>query len=253
MSSINAEAIERLPAAARPAIQELAAGLIAAAADNLAALVVYGSAARGGFEEGSSDIDVIVVLRDTALPQLVALSQPLLQARFKARVEAMVLKLRELPEASDVFPLFYDDVRSRHLAVVGSDPFAGLTISDAHRRLRIEQELREARIRMRRAAVDAMGIDAALTGAIARKVKQVRGPIHALLRLKGIECDDALEAVLRESGRAFGLDTAPLLRIREDPGAAHTAFRALLDAATHEADRLPVAPPANGRPEGGAA
>lgn len=253
MSSIDTEAIQRLPAAARPAIQELASGLVAAAADNLAALVVYGSAARGGFEEGLSDIDVIIVLRDTALPQLVALSQPLLQARFKARIEAMVLKLQEIPEASDVFPLFYDDIRSRHVVVVGSDPFASLTISDTHRRLRIEQELREARIRMRRAAVDAMGVDAALTGAIARKVKQVRGPIHALLRLKGIECDDSLEAVLREAGRAFGFDTAPLLRIREDPGAAHTAFRALLEAATNDADRLLVAESAGGRQAGGAA
>jgi predicted nucleotidyltransferase len=234
-------ALAALPPAALPPLRELTEALVDAQGDNLAALVVYGSAVRGGWVEGVSDIDLVVVLRDTDPPRLKALALPLLLARHKARVEAMILKLDNLAAASDVFPLLYDDIRSRHALLHGVDLFAALTISDAHRRLRIEQELREARIRMRRIVVDAMGAEESLVGPLIRKVRQVRSPLHALLSLRGVACDDGVESVLREAGQLYGLDTAPLLRVAGDAAAAHAAFRKLLDAAIEDVDKLVVA------------
>jgi hypothetical protein len=73
---------------------------------------------------------------------------------------------------------------------------------------------------------------------VARKIKQIRGPLHALLRLKGIPCSDGLEAVLLAAGKAYGLDTGPLTRVADSTGAAHTALRALLDAAIRDVDTL---------------
>jgi predicted nucleotidyltransferase len=239
MSAIATSAgLDALPPEARVPLQALKDDLEKAVGPNLAALVVYGSAARGGYVPGESDLDVIVVLEDTALAQLEKVAEPLMRARFRARVEAMVLKRREIASAADVFPLLYDDVRQRHVLLAGADPFSALEISDAHRRLRIEQELREARMRTRRAVVDALGSDPALAGAVARKVKQIRGPLHALLCLKRIECDDRLEPVLAAAGKAYGVDTAPLLRVRAEPRAAHAALRALLDAAVDDADTI---------------
>lgn len=234
-----AGALDALPPATRASLQALKEGLEKALGNNLAALVVYGSAARGGYVPDESDIDVIVVLDDTSLPQLHKIAEPLTQARYGARVEAMILKRDNLAPAADVFPLLYDDLKQRHVLLAGSDVFAGLEVADHHRRLRIEQELREARIRMRRAVVDALGSESDITGAVARKVKQVRSPLHALLCLKGKECDDRLEPVLAAAGREYGIDTSALTRVTAQPEAAHTALRALLDAAIEDVDRLP--------------
>lgn len=238
MSTTAATSLEALPAAARAPLLALKDTLEKAEGPNLAALVVYGSAARGGYEPETSDLDVIVVLHDTSLAHLRAIAEPLLLARHEGRVEAMILKLANIARASDVFPLLYDDVRQRHVLLSGSDPFAGLEIKDEHRRLRIEQELCEARIRMRRAVVDALGSEANMSGAVARKVKQLRGPLHALLHIKGTRCDDKLAAVLEATGKAYGIDTAPLLKVAAAPEAAHTALRAVLDAAILDVDRL---------------
>jgi len=232
-------ALDALPPAARASLQALKEGLEKAVGNNLAALVVYGSAARGGYVPDESDLDVIVVLDDTSLPQLHKIAEPLTQARYGGRVEAMILKRDNLASAADVFPLLYDDLRQRHVILSGTDVFAGLAVADTHRRLRIEQELREARIRMRRAVVDALGSESEIAGAVARKVKQVRSPLHALLGLKGKQCDDRLEAVLAAAGREYGVDTSSLTRVRTQPEAAHTALRALLDAAIEDVDRLP--------------
>jgi predicted nucleotidyltransferase len=237
-STVASSAVAALPESVRGPLQDLTEALEKAAGTNLAALVVFGSAVRGGFEPGQSDVDLIVVLHDTSLAQLKAVAEPLRLARFRARVEAMVLKRDNIPPACDVFPLLYDDVQQRHLLLSGADPFLDLKILDVHRRLRIEQELREARIRMRRAVVDALGSEASIAGAVARKVKQIRGPLHALLALRGTPCDDRLEAVLAATGEAYGIDTKPLLGVAAAPEAAHTALRAVLDAAISDVDRM---------------
>jgi predicted nucleotidyltransferase len=237
-TAVSTGPLGALPPATRAPLQALKEGLEKAVGANLAALVVYGSAVRGGWVEGRSDIDVIVVLEDTSLPHLHSIAPALMKARYAARVEAMILKRAPLASAADVFPLLYDDVRQRHVILSGTDPFVLLEIKDVHRRLRIEQELREARIRMRRAVVDALGSEADMAGAVARKVKQIRGPLHALLLLKGQPCDDRLEPVLAAAGKAYGLDTAPLGRVDEAPAAAHAALRALLDAAIDDVDGL---------------
>jgi predicted nucleotidyltransferase len=237
-SPTNTSALDALPETTRGPMLELKEGLERAAGANLAALIVYGSAARGGFVPGDSDVDLIVVLHDTSIAQLRAISEPLTRARYSARVEPMILKWDNIAAAADVFPLLYDDIRQRHLLLSGRDPFSDLHVSDAHRRLRIEQELREARIRMRRAVVDALGSEATIAGAVARKVKQLRSPLHALLKIKGMDDDDRLESVLAAAGRAYGLDTAPLLRVTAAPEDAHTALRGLLDAAIQDVDAL---------------
>ena len=237
-STLASGALLALPPATHAPLQALTEGLERAEGANLSALVVYGSAVRGGYEPGQSDIDVVVVLNDTALSHLRAISEPLMLARFSGRVEAMVLKRDNIPSACDVFPLLYDDVRQRHVLLSGTDPFLDLDIKDTHRRLRIEQELREARIRMRRAVVDALGSEADIAGAVARKVKQIRGPLHALLQLKGVVSDDRLEGVLEATGKAYGIDTAPLRHVGAAPEAAHAALRAVLDAAIQDVDRL---------------
>jgi predicted nucleotidyltransferase len=238
MTTATKEALEALPETTRAPLSALRDGLEKAAGANLAALVVYGSAVRGGFVPGESDVDLIVVLHETSIAQLKAIAEPLMLARYSARAEAMVLKNDNIAAASDVFPLLYDDVRQRHILLSGRDPFLDLNISDVHRRLRVEQELREARIRMRRAVVDALGSESTIAGAVARKIKQIRGPIHALLKLKGIDADDRLEPVFAAAGQAYGIDTAPLTRVSVSPEGAHTALRALLDAAIADVDTL---------------
>jgi predicted nucleotidyltransferase len=229
-----------LPAPVRAKLDELCDALISTLRDDLHALIVYGSAVRGGYVEGRSDVDLLVVVRNDERAKLEAIGNALLVARTSARIESMILHAAEIPRAADVFPLLYDDVRGCHLMLHGADPFAGLEIADTHRRLRIEQELREARIRMRLIVSEVPVLPRALPGAIARKLKQLRSPLHALLRLRGRQTDHGLATVVREACALYGLDGAPLLEVDRDPGAAYDRLRSLLDAAITDVDALSV-------------
>lgn len=238
-------AVSRLPAPVQARLTELKESLERTLGDGLACLLVYGSAARGGYRDGQSDVDLMVVLREATRERLDAIANALRLARYAARIEAMILTAAEIPRAADVFPLLYDDIRRCHVLLSGHDPFSALVIDGKNRRLRVEQELREAQIRLRRAVVDGVGSDEALRGAVLRKVKQIRGPLHALLGLRGIHGDDGdagdddLATVLAGAGEHLGVDVAPLQRAHEAPvAAAYEALAALLARAIEDVDRL---------------
>jgi predicted nucleotidyltransferase len=237
-STSSSARLERLPAAICARLDELRATLQSALGDDLVALIVYGSAARGDYREGKSDVDLVVVLKNAERDALDAISNALQLARYSARIEAMILTAAEIQRAADVFPLLYDDIRREHILLAGKDPFSALEISDRHRRLRVEQELREAQIRLRRAVVDAQGARDLLAGAVFRKVRQLRGPLRALLSLRGVEVGDALDDVLARAGAQYGVETKPLFAVHAAPAEAHAALEKLLAAAVDDVDRM---------------
>ncbi len=219
-------------------LDELLHALKAGLGEDLVSVVVHGSAARGGWREGTSDVDLVVLLKQAPREKLDAIANALQVARFAARIEAMILTEDEVTRAADVFPLFYGDIVRAHEVVFGSDPFAKLQIAPHHVRLRVEQELREAQIRLRRAVTDGMGAKSALENAVTRKVRQVRSPLHALLGLKQITCDDDLASVVKKSAEVYAVDPGPLLAVEKDALAAHGALTKLLSAAIQDVDEM---------------
>ncbi len=219
-------------------LDELRKSLEKILGDELVGLLVYGSAARGEYREGRSDVDLMLVVKEAPRARLEAISNALQLARYAARIEAMILTAAEIPRAADVFPLLYDDIRREHVLLAGKDPFSELTISNRHRRLRVEQELREAQIRLRRAVIDAQGSPAMLGGAVFRKLRQIRGALHALFALHGVEVADDLKSVFDHAAKTYGLDLAPLFAVHEKPVRAHEAIEKLLIAAVDDVDRM---------------
>lgn len=228
-----------LPAPIRSRLDELAHTLQVQLGPNLISLLVFGSGARGGWDNGRSDVDLVLVLKDPSSDVLLAIANTLTVARTALRFETVILKEDEIHRAADVFPLFYDDIRSCHILLAGKDAFANLYISDSHRRVRIEQELREVQIRLRRVVVDSMGAPQALAGAIERKIKQIRSPIHALLNLRKTPAiDDQLDSVLAKARDEWKIDIKFLQQPRKNPTKALEAFQALLTKMVDEVDRM---------------
>ncbi|HEY8076588.1 MAG TPA: nucleotidyltransferase domain-containing protein [Labilithrix sp.] len=233
-------ALDVLPKPVREHLERWAETLAKQLGDELVAIVVHGSVVRGEYRPGESDVDVVVVLRDAPLATLEAIANVTDLARYSARIEATVLTEKEIAGASDCFPLLYDEIKRRHFVLVGRDPFAPVPVHDTHRRLRIEQELREAHVRLRRAVLDAAGAREVVGGAVARRLKQVRGALHALLALKGVTCTTDLRTVLAKSGETYHVDTAPLESPRDNPEQAYIAIDRLLTLAIDDVDVIPT-------------
>lgn len=232
------ELLRMLPGSVVPRLEELERALVTTLGSDLVALLVFGSAVRGDFRAGHSDIELMIVLKTAEPERLSAIANPLAMARYAIRVEPMILTSAEIPRAADVFPLLYDGIRQSHALLHGADPFSQLSISDRHRRLRIEQELREVQIRLRRVVTDTLGQPVELVSPILRKLRQARAPLHALLSLRGAPCPEPLEDVLSAAGKLYSIDVAPLAKTKEAPAVALATLTRLLEAAVHDVDQL---------------
>lgn len=245
-SATGKAGVAALPDGVRDRLLEFTKALETALGKDLVGILVHGSVVRGEYRPGESDVDVIVVLETADFAHLEAIGNAMQLARYSARIEAMILCESEIAGASDAFPLLYDEIKQRHILLCGRDPFSSVEVHDTHRRLRIEQELREAQIRLRRAVTDAFGAREAIAGAVVRKVKQVRAPLHALLALKGIACAPDLPSVLAKVAETYGVDVAPLRAAREAPDAAHAALVMLLSKTIDDVNGLEEKPVAGG-------
>jgi predicted nucleotidyltransferase len=227
--------LQNLSDSVQAKLDELTTRLEATLGKNLVGLVVHGSAVRGGWRAGASDVDLVIILGDASQPVLESIGPALELARFSARIEAMIVTKDEIPRSADCFPLLYSDLARTSTTLLGDNPFKALTVPTHHKRLRIEQELRELRIRMRRVATDTVH-HANYAGAVERKLKQARDPLWTLLELRGEAGADTLDAVLDGCAKAYSIELAPLRRMREQPKAAFDTLGALFDAALADVD-----------------
>jgi predicted nucleotidyltransferase len=231
------EALSRLPGDVRFHLETMKKAFVEHLGPALQAIVLHGSVVRGGYDPLTSDIDVFVVLRSDERERLAAIGPALDVARAAARVECVFFRADELIHAADVFPLLFEDVSRCHALLHGEDPFTALVISPLHRCLRIEQELRDLRVRLRRLLTLQEVNRPVLAPRLMHKVKQMRSPLLGLLRERGEEPKtEALDDVLKACTAAWHVETAPLLRIDRDVTAAADAITALLDAAIADVD-----------------
>jgi hypothetical protein len=205
------------PADIAAAIDELIHALTRTAGPNLAGLILYGGLARGRFRPGTSDVNIVVLLRNASWTALGAIAPALQAARRSAGIEPMILTPGEVSAAADVFPTKFLDIKRYHVVLAGDDPFATLDISHEHLRLRIEQELRNMLLRLRRLGIDAVTDPRLLTRSLARTARPLAIELDALLRLSGKSAppDDHTSVIFKAAAAAFDLNPVPLARLAD--------------------------------------
>jgi predicted nucleotidyltransferase len=221
-----------LPDSTRAALDELTSSLRHVFKDDLVSVIVHGSAARGEFIPEESDVDLVIVVRNDTLEMLEAAGKALVLARFSARIEGILMSESEVAGASDVFPLMYRDIAEEGVAIVGKNVFAAFEPKREHVRLRIEQELREARMRLRRSVAEARGDESVLRRVLEAKKKQLRSPLRATLKLIGEEPPRKLQDILDRIAERYRIDRVET--IREE----YTRVALLIDRTLAEIDGL---------------
>ena len=93
--------------------------------------VLYGSAARGDYVPGWSDINLLLVVDGLAAEVLRGLGRGLGEWRKAAAEPPLLITRAEWARATDVFPIEITDMRAAHKVLRGADPLIGLEVSPA--------------------------------------------------------------------------------------------------------------------------
>jgi predicted nucleotidyltransferase len=166
--------------------------------------VLYGSAARGEFVPGRSDINVLMVLDDVTPASLRALAASFDAWRKAAQEPPLLLSRSEWLGAADAFPIEISDMRSAYRILRGADPLGLVAVERADLRRALEREFRGKVLRLRQGYVTLSNDPAALSGVAVESAGTMLVLYRALLTLVGREVPGDAASLVTTAAGAVG-------------------------------------------------
>jgi len=175
--------------------------------DDLLAIILHGSGARGEYIPKKSDINFLIVLTDNGMDRL-GDAMSLVAKWEKRRIPVPLFLTKTYIESSlDAFPLEFFNIRSVYQVIHGEDILKDLTIEKEDLRLQCERELKAKLLLLRESFLQAQGKAHLLRELVGQSLPAFIAIFKALLYLKGEEIPERHAAVIPAITDAYGLDT----------------------------------------------
>lgn len=202
--------------------------------------LLYGSAARGDYVAGRSNINLMLVLDDPSPTRLRALAPAFAAWRKSASEPPLLISRAEWARASDVFPIEITDMRAGYRVLRGADPLGGASVRRGDLRQALEREFRGKLLRLRQGYAAAAGDEKALGQLAAASAGTMLVLLRSLLSLAGRPVPATPAAVVAEAAVLVGAPAVALATLMERRGErgwrwSAQEFEQYLDAVTRAA------------------
>jgi predicted nucleotidyltransferase len=197
------------------ALNGLVEDLRATHGDNLASVVLYGSAAAGDHVELQSDYNLLIALQRITPEDLRQAQAPMREWQRLGHPLPVYFTVEELSDAADVFPIEFHQMANARIVLYGRDPFEFVKLSDANLRHQAEYELRSKLIQLRRHYIPASISIEKLCDLMSNSLSSFAALFRAVLLLHGQEAPVAKPDCVRATARLLKLDATPFERIFE--------------------------------------
>jgi hypothetical protein len=181
--------------------------------ENLASVVLYGSAAAGDCIELRSDYNLLITLNRIAPEDLRLAQAPVREWQRLGHPLPVYFTSEELSDAADVFPIEFHQMANARVVLYGQDPFEVIKLSDANLRHQTEYELRSKLIQLRRMYIPASVSVEKLCALMSDSLASFAALFRAVLILYGEEAPVAKPDCVRAISSRFGLDPVPFEKI----------------------------------------
>lgn len=185
--------------------------------ENLVSILLYGSALDDDFSFKSSDINLLVILKEVSFKSLKK-SLKLVDRGIKKKITAPLFFSSDyLFSSADVFPMEFLDMQEKHLLLYGEDLFSRLEIDAKNLRLYCEEQIKGKLIRIRQAYLEIglqrKGIELLLK----ESLKSLMPVFKNLLRIKGeTPLPHLKEEILKRLGEVFQVESGVFLTVLRD-------------------------------------
>lgn len=173
---------------------------------NLAAVILYGSAAAGDFLPEHSDYNILVALHKIAPVDLRNAHACVREWHKLGQPIPVYFTVSELENAADVFPIEFHQMEAARKVLYGTDVLAGLKISDDFLRHQTEYELRSKLIQLRRQYIPASASVEGLKTLMAESLASFAALFRAVLLLRGVSPPATKHEIVALTIRDLGLD-----------------------------------------------
>jgi len=199
--------------AIKEALKGLVEDLRATHGDNLASVVLYGSAAAGDHVELRSDYNILIALKRITPEDLRQAQAPMREWQRLGHPLPVYFTVEELADAADVFPIEFHQMANARVVLDGADPFEFVELSSANLRHQTEYELRSKLIQLRRLYIPASVSIEKLCDLMSDSLASFAALFRAVLMLHGQEAPVSKPDVVRATATLLRLDPKPFERI----------------------------------------
>jgi predicted nucleotidyltransferase len=195
------------------ALNGLVADLRATHGENLASVVLYGSAAAGDHIELRSDYNLLIVLKKITPEDLRQAQAPMREWQRIGHPLPVYFTVEELSDAADVFPIEFHQMANARIVLYGHDPFEFVKLSDQNLRHQTEYELRSKLIQLRRLYIPTSVSIEKLCDLMTDSLASFAALFRAVLLLHSQEAPVSKPDCVRETVQLLKLDPTPFEQI----------------------------------------
>lgn len=181
--------------------------------DNLASVVLYGSAAAGDHVELRSDYNLLVALNRITPEDLRLAQAPMREWQKLGHPLPVYFTIEELHDAAYVFPIEFLHMEKARVVLFGRDPFEFLRITGENLRHQTDYELRSKFIQLRRLYIPASKSSEKLCALMVDSLSSFASLFRPVLALHGQEPPAGKPDTVRATAQLLKLDATPFERI----------------------------------------
>ena len=181
--------------------------------DNLAMVVVYGSAATGEYTERRSDYNLLIALHRITPEDLRLAQAPMREWHRLGHPLPVYFTVSELQNAADVFPIEFHQMQKARIVVYGEDLLSNLLIHNEYLRHQAEYELRSKLLQLRRLYIPSSNSIERLSDLMMKSLTSFASLFRAVLLLQGIEPPITKIECVRLIAQKLNLNDKPFERI----------------------------------------
>ncbi len=171
--------------------------------EELISITLYGSAASGEFVDRRSNLNLLVVLKNTDLENLKRASG--LMRKFRM-INTLFLDEEYIAGSTDVFPIEFLDMQENHIVIFGKDVLKEIRIGIHNLRFQCEQELKSKLIKLKQAYMTIGNDTNALCGLLFVSFTSILHILRNTLRIKGKKAPYLKGEVLKTLAAEFKID-----------------------------------------------
>jgi hypothetical protein len=189
---------------------DFASQVTAALGPRLAALLLYGSAARHPAEVAAA-MNTLLIVTGGRAPDgdlFAKLAEPVRKWVAAGHPPPLLMTDQEWRESADAFPIEYEDIREAHRLLAGHDPWTGITVRREDLRRQLEHELRGKLMHLRQSFAAYWNDTKRLAEVVRDTRSSFQAMLRAALRLAGRTAPAAPDALVREAAALIGFSAS---------------------------------------------
>lgn len=179
--------------------------------EQLEGMLLYGSAVRGEFLPGRSNLNILLLVSSYDSAVLKRYSSLHRQWSKEQVVVPLFLTEEELHMSATVFPVEFLEIQEQHRVLLGRDPFIGFHVKTDRLREAVVQGLTSHVLRLRQRYVEGGGGNDATTMLLSLSITSTLPLLRGVQRLLGRPVLSRSDAVIADVAEQLKLDLLSLL------------------------------------------